>query len=168
MPHDPLRRRDALALIAGGALTALAPEAAEAGRRWCRVDPLIRILPPKLDPQLIHIWVAIRAEGMPEARRLVQRAVRIKLHLPPGVQGERIDRFPGFGGGFNVTVHQSDNLRFDGGVLPVQVRAWIPTNGNRRHRVELEVEVLEGSLIEGQVARGKSNSWVDLSTPSIL
>ena len=160
MPPPPLARRRALALLAGGALAALAPDPARAWRRWCRVDPLLRI-----EGQDLHLWVAVRAADMRRARRLVRGPVEVAVVLPPGVGYARLDDAEGFGDGFAVVPERDPGLAAGGGRVALRVRVRVRTRGRRRPPVEVWLQPLEKGPIPDRRAYGRADRWVELTVP---
>ena len=157
--------RRGVARLLGGAALALSPGLARppgagAFRRWCRVDPLLRI-----GGQDLHLWVALRAKNMRQARRLVGGPVEVVCHLPPLVPHERRDDDPGFGEGFAVAFERDPALAGDDRTTPLRIRVRVPTDGRGEHRVEVWLEALETGPVAGGRAYGWSDGWVELDLP---
>lgn len=163
MTPSPLNRRRALGLVAGSTVAALLPAGGRASRGWCRVDPIFEVDLGQVQ-KTYHLWVAINAADLREARRLTTAPVKVVVILPPAVAVDRLDEAVGFGEGFDVQFKEDQRLKVVEGVVQMRIRVRVATS--RRRRVAIDVEEMAGELaIPMKQAFGASNSWVELTIP---
>ena len=155
--------RRALGLMAGSALAGLIPTVARASRGWCRVDPIFRVDAESIQKDY-HLWVAINARGMSEARRLVTAPVEVVVVLPRGLNPRRLDDASGFGEGFTVEFEEARGLAVVDGEVQMRVRVRVPASQRRRVKFDLEELVDLRPLSLGK-ARGVANEWIELDIP---
>lgn len=171
MRPTTIDRRRALGLLAAGTYAVARPDAARAGRGWCRVDPIVQV-----GGQLLHLWVALWARDMAEARRLANGPIAVDFVLPPLVPFARLDNSPGFGEGFVVTRQTDPTLASGAGLIPVRVRVRVPTRRPRNRPVEVWLQALDAEplvqartlnagRVDGGRAYGRANAWFELRTP---
>src|SRR5688500_2127248 len=102
---SPLTRRLSRALTALAILAALliaTTPGADAGRSWCRKDPVVRI-----GGEVVSIYVSSYAEALTS----VTGPTEVVITVPPGVRTALLRTDDGFGFGYAVRFAESSRLR---------------------------------------------------------
>lgn len=159
MDTQLLTRRRVIRL-AGAAMAAALPIAtfangAEAGRGWCRHDPVV-----KIDGQVVDIWVS----SYQEMYDLATGAVIVVVKVPKGATAELLAVDQGFGYGYDIRFETSDNLTRNSAHTQVRVSVYAPASTKELPvRVEFSPRST-GPLSEYESEYGTANSWVVIKT----
>jgi hypothetical protein len=142
-------RRSALVGVILLLALALNVQVTEAGRLWCKADPIVM-----LDGRILSVNVSIPIEYV----LLVDGPVRIEITTPPSVDRYLILNDLGYLRGSIVTFKDSDESVTDGRI-PVHINASIEMNDryiSADHVVPLEISVLTDGL-RYMTARGTAD-----------
>ena len=153
---SPTARRVPRALTALAVLAALliaTTPGADAGRSWCRKDPVVRI-----GDQVVRIYVSSYAEAMSSATGPTE----VVITVPVGVRTALLRTDDGFGFGYAVRFAESTRVRISAGGTAITVAAYVPAED---HSLPVLVELVpkETGQTAG-IARGTANAWVTART----
>jgi hypothetical protein len=107
-------------------------DVAEAGRGWCRVDPVFHI-----DGRLTHVRVGVGVTKRREARSMSAGPIRLVLTVPNDVPAEHRASDNGLGDGYEVELQRSGRLLATAESVPVLVEVFVPLSDSS---VEIFVE----------------------------
>lgn len=144
------RRVTALLLVLVGLSVVLAP-VAEAGRQWCRSDPVVTI-----DNHIADIFVSAPLT----APLKVTGPNRIVVLVPEGVPAALVASTIGFGLGEEVSFRESRELRKTRNGTEIAVRVYVPATVNMPITVEFALDVV--GVLAPKLKEGTANTWVTL------
>lgn len=126
---------------------------AEAGRGWCRTDPLMLI-----DGDLVDIFCTAPLSMLLSATGPNE----IVVTVPKGVKAYLVLAGIGFGRGEIVRIEKSADLEKKRRSVEVHVDVFIPARENLEVGVEFAPRIL--GILNPDTAEGFANSWVTLKT----
>lgn len=141
----------ATSLAAAGLAGSVIPS--QAGRGWCRTDPLILI-----DGELADIFCTAPLEML----LLATGPTEIVVTVPKGVKLHLVLGGIGFGRGEKVRFKTSKKLKKKNGKIDVEVKAFMPAKKDMPVGLEFAPRLL--GILNPDTAEGVSNSWVTLKT----
>jgi hypothetical protein len=148
-----LSRRALLARAGGAALTAAIAQAtlarrADAGIRWCQVDPLIRV-----GGKQARLYLASTEEMLAKATS----PVSVLFMVPYGVSYEVLESDNGFGFGYTVSWAVNGGMQV-GQYVPVQVGLVCPAWNSS---IPVLVDWVPSDAGAGtRTVEGRSNTWI--------
>lgn len=147
--------RRAFGTLLGSATAAILapPDVAEAGRGWCRTDPLMLI-----NGDLVDIFCTAPLSLLLSATGPTE----IVVTVPKGIKAHLLLAGPGFGRGEKVRIEKSNELKAGKRRVDVQVDVFIPANDDLEVGVEFAPRLL--GILDPDIAEGRTNSWVTLKT----
>jgi hypothetical protein len=134
-------------------LLVTAPET-QAGKGWCRVDPVVII-----EGQIADVFVGSTLSAL----LTTTGPIEIVVTVPTGTRVQHVISDLGFGRGYDFSFAESDALVATDDGVPVEVDVYVPAT-----RDELPISVYFAPRLLGLLspasADGYANSWVSLST----
>jgi hypothetical protein len=134
--RDTRIRRRGIALALGLLAVLLLAAPAEAGRRWCARDPIVR-----LNGAEVQIWVAVPAEY----EAAVSGPIQVRIATPRGVTREVVLTDEGFNGHGEAVTFAPRAGRVSGGsfVASVEIRVPVDAAAVAAKAVPVRVEVVQ-------------------------
>jgi hypothetical protein len=126
---------------------------AQAGRGWCRSDPLITI-----EDVLVDIFCTAPLT----APLRVTGPTEIVVRVPVGVKTALILAGPGFGRGERLRFEKRRRLKRSAKGLQVQVAVYVPADRKLRIGVEFAPRLV--GILNPVRAKGVTNEWIILTT----
>jgi hypothetical protein len=147
-------RRDTIRAIAGGGLALAAgwrwTNTADAARRWCFADPVLRI-----DGQTVHVYISSDVEML----RSATDKIRLIVTLPSGVRGRLTDIESDFGEGYDVDFAESRQLSAADDSIAMRIAVYCPAR-NSDLPVNVEVAPIGDGRVQASSASGTANQWI--------
>jgi len=151
----PLRRGVAPFLLALTLVLVAGAPGAEAGRTWCREDPVI-----KVDGQVVDVFVSSDVAMLSSATG----PVKIKITVPSGSSVGVYATDQGFGDGYAITLATSTTLKKTSTSTPVKVEVYAPS-ADGSLPVKVDVTPRSQGGVKAASKQGLANAWVTLTTP---
>ncbi|MEA2584517.1 MAG: hypothetical protein QOF33_2602 [Thermomicrobiales bacterium] len=142
----------ALALAALGLL--LTGPSAEAGKGWCRADPVVII-----DGQIADVF----GGSTPTILLKTPGPIKVVVKVPVGTKTKLVISDLGFGRGYDFRFAESRDLVKSGGKIPVRVEAYVPARGTKLPVTVYFAPRLLGILSPAS-ADGHTNNWVSVTS----
>jgi hypothetical protein len=148
------RRRFALltAIMLAALGTILSGTGAEAGKGWCRVDPIVII-----DGQIADIFIGSTLKAL----TTTTGPINVVVTVPQEVSATHLISDLGFGRGYDFRIVKSSSLQKDGDKVPVQIEVFVPARSD-----ELPISVFFSPRLLGILwpasADGEANEWITL------
>jgi hypothetical protein len=134
-----------MALLLGGST-------AEAGKKWCRADPVVAI-----NGHIVDISVYSYLDMQAAATGPVQ----IVVTLPSGMKGWVLAMDQGFGHGYAVRFATSAKLHATKSAIQIQVAVYAPAS-DRSLPVIAQLTPIGAGPIAAGTASGNANAWVTI------
>jgi hypothetical protein len=144
-----------IAVVAIAILAALAlASTAQAGKGWCRVDPVFII-----DDQITDVFVGSDLSALTSTTG----PIKIVLAVPPTTEATMVISDLGFGHGYDIEIVTSDSLMKTGDYTQVEIKVYVPAN-----RDSLPISVYFSPRLLGILnpvsVDGNANTWITLSS----
>lgn len=140
-------------VLAMAGMTLSAPTA-EAGKGWCRVDPVFII-----DGQVADVFIGSELSAL----LTTTGPIKITVTVPRGINVTHVLSDLGFGKGYKITVVKSASLKATKTSVPVNIDVYVPAKSNL-----LPVSVFFSPRLLGILspasADGAANQWVSLQS----
>lgn len=127
---------------------------AQAGKGWCRVDPVVII-----DGQVTDIFVG----SDPSALLTTTGPIQIVVTVPAEMSATHVISDLGFGRGYDFSIVESSQLVATADSVPVDVEVYVPATGDALPVSVYFAPRLLG-LLQPASTDGHANAWVELTT----
>ena len=126
---------------------------AQAGKGWCRVDPIVII-----DGEIADVFVGSTLSAL----LTTTGPIRMVVTVPPGTQATKLISDLGFGRGYDFRFAESSDLVATEDGIPVRVDVYVPATDDSLPVSVYFAPRLLGILWPASVD-GYANSWVSLT-----
>jgi hypothetical protein len=158
--RDTRMRRRGIALALGLLAVLLLSAPAEAGRRWCARDPIVR-----LNGAEVQIWVAVPAEY----EAAVSGPIQVRIAAPRGVTREVVLTDDGFNGYGEVVTFAPRAGRVEGGSFVTSVAIHVPVAATAAaaQAVPVRVEIVQDGRSQWFTGTA-AGTWFNLVVRGVL
>jgi hypothetical protein len=127
---------------------------AQAGKGWCRVDPIVVI-----DGQIADIFVGSTLKALTNTTGPIELVVTV----PENVNATKLISDLGFGRGYDFRIVKSAELVKSGKQVPVRIQVYVPAKSD-----DLPISVYFAPRLLGIIfpesADGYANQWITLNS----